>query len=548
MKQHHHGIAHKVVGQTKAKNRGDKKSPPLQTNFKGAWKIQSQNSGVSAMHMQLMPLNNKAVWFDTIELGPSGLLFNPPTCRKSQKNPKVPDCYAHGVEYDTLSGNIRPLKLNYDPWCSSGGLSADGDLISTGGDVAGARAVRRLNNCENCDFVEKANILGSFRWYASQQILADGRIAVIGGRKAPSFEVISPNMNFPIKLHPLPLLVETNDPVENNLYPFVYLLPDGNLFVFASYKSIVLNPDTGATVRTFPDLAGGARNYPSSGMSALLPLKLNPNSTDESVKVEVLICGGNRRDAFRYSNVEPRVFFDANKDCGRMTVSDANPVWEKEDMPSPRVAGDMLLLPTGNVLLLNGAKKGTSGWSCADVPNLTPVLYSPDKPNGQRFTELQAGTIPRMYHSTAAVLPSGEILIAGSNTNPAYDFKAKFPTELRTEIFTPPYLAPEFDQYRPEILEHITDKALKYGEQFKVYVNVDKRIKKANIKITLLAPPFTTHGFSQNQRLVDLGLIDVKRGVITAMAPPSSRIAPPGYYMLFVVNRMVPSKAIWVKL
>ncbi|TXG67373.1 hypothetical protein EZV62_008648 [Acer yangbiense] len=36
-------------------------------------------------------------------------------------------------------------------------------------------------------------------------------------------------------------------------------------------------------------------------------------------------------------------------------------MWQKVMMPSPRVMGDMLLLPTGDVLVINGAKRGTAG-------------------------------------------------------------------------------------------------------------------------------------------------------------------------------------------
>ncbi|KAG9138992.1 hypothetical protein Leryth_022482 [Lithospermum erythrorhizon] len=453
----------------------------------------------------------------------------------------------YGVEYDTVSGNVRPLKFDFDPWCSSGGLSPNGALVSTGGDNAGARAVRILDNCNTCEVKEKPLALASNRWYASQQILQDGRIAVVGGRRSQNYEIISSNdLNF--QGAPFALLIETSDEVENNLYPFVNLLPDGNLFIFANTKSVIINPESGETVHTFPELQGGSRNYPSSGMSAMLPLKLTPESTEDNVEAEVLVCGGNTNDAFKVSNVEPRQFYNAHNDCGRIKVTARDSEWEKEDMPSGRVMGDMLLLPTGDILILNGAKKGTSGWHCADEPNLTPVLYNPDKNNGERFTELQAATIPRMYHSASAVLPDGEILVAGSNTNPTYDFNAKFPTELRVEKFTPPYLAPELQKYRAEIQENQSDKALNYGKLFKVYIKIEGDVKKEDIKITMLPPPFTTHGYSQNQRLVVLGLTEVKKEVITAMAPPSGKIAPPGYYMLFVVHHGVPSKAMWVKL
>ncbi|KAI9602694.1 hypothetical protein H4Q26_001990 [Puccinia striiformis f. sp. tritici PST-130] len=85
-------------------------------------------------------------------------------------------------------------------------------------------------------------------------------------------------------------------------------------------------------------------------------------------------------------------------------------------------------MPDGKVLIVNGAKTGVAGYgnlvdrvggSNADNPNFTPVLYDPDAPAGHRFTTegMPTSTIPRLYHSVAALVPSGKIIIAGSNPN-----------------------------------------------------------------------------------------------------------------------------------
>jgi len=72
----------------------------------------------------------------------------------------------------------------------------------------------------------------------------------------------------------------------------------------------------------------------------------------------------------------------------------------------------------------------------------------------------------------------------------------------------------------------------------------------------LVAPSATTHGDDMNQRLVPLRVKKPKhkkgkrklRG-LQLMTPPSAGVAPPGYYMLFVLNKKgVPSVAKWVKL
>ncbi|EYU32954.1 hypothetical protein ABFS82_11G050800 [Erythranthe guttata] len=550
-------------GEAPPENGGDESG--AQTNFLGSWKIHSENAGVSAMHIQLMPNNNKAVWYDSTGNGLSEIESNPPVCRKrvgGRDSDPPQDCTAHAIEYDIDTAQIRTLNVGSSPWCSSGGLSKNGDLISTGGDKDGYKAMRILKPCGDCDFQENPRALFSNRWYATNHALPDGSFIVVGGRGSYNYEIVPPDtLEFTAKLTELDFLGETEDDGgrENNLFPFVNLLPDGNLFVFANYKSIILNPYTGETVRQLPDLPGGSRNYPPSGMSALLPIDLaavEDGGEENSVVVEVLVCGGNTRESYRFSDLlRPRKFLPAFNDCGRLRLSGgaAAEEWEKEDMPSPRVMGDMLLLPTGDVLMLNGAKAGTSAWNAAAEPNLTPVLYSPDKEKGDRFRELAASEIPRMYHSVSAVLPDGDILVAGSNTNAFYMLKEHgdrftFPTELRVEKFSPPYMAPELEQYRLEIAEGRSDKKLSYGGEFSVAIEFGNGlIKKEEVKVTMYSPPFTTHGYSMNQRLLILKVREVDiLGRITVVAPPSGKFAPPGYYLVFVVHRGVPSRGMWV--
>jgi hypothetical protein len=142
--------------------------------------------------------------------------------------------------------------------------------------------VRTIGGGPNDDWVEYRNALAESRWYATNQLLPDQRQIVIGGRRQFNYEFVPPpapaggkysNLAGRATAINFPFLAQTNDnEAENNLYPFVHLSTDGNLFVFANKDSILLNYNTGETVRTFPRLAGGPRNYPSSGSSVLLPI------------------------------------------------------------------------------------------------------------------------------------------------------------------------------------------------------------------------------------------------------------------------------------
>jgi hypothetical protein len=92
-------------------------------------------------------------------------------------------------------------------------------------------------------------------------------------------------------------------------------------------------------------------------------------------------------------------------------------------------------LPDGTFLIMNGAHLGIAGFASASDPNFTPVLYDPSLPVGQRMRELSSTTIARLYHSEAALLPDGSVIVSGSDPE-----DPNYPQEYRHERFSPPYL------------------------------------------------------------------------------------------------------------
>ncbi|KAK4853061.1 hypothetical protein QYF36_003174 [Acer negundo] len=533
--------------------------------YKGKWELVSQNSGVSAMHAILLPKINKVLMYDATIWRVSKFPLPPQKmpCHMVDPVNKIQDCWCHSVLFDIETSQLQALKIETDTWCSSGGLTVDGNLVSTGGFRKGANTARYLSTCENCDWKEYPTALAEPRWYATQVTLPDGGFVVVGGRDAFSYEYIPQEGLSNKKAIFFPFLRDTSDNlplgnnqffrIENNLYPFVHLVTDGNLFIFANNRSMLFNPAANKVVREYPALSGGSRNYPSSGMSVLLPIKLYVDNP-EVIPADVLVCGGAQWDAYFFVETRKQ-FLPALRDCGRLSLMKPNAVWKKEVMPSPRVMGDMTILPTGDVLMINGAKTGTSAWGYAEEPNFVPVLYKSKAKRGNRFHELAAGTIPRMYHSSSVLLPDGKVLIAGSNTNNGYLYDVKYPTELRVEKFSPPYLNPKLAKLRQEIVVDTSNKVINYGKRFRVNVRSEELgLNKTDIKVTMFAPAFTTHGISMNQRLLMLGTVDVINNVwpgihsIIAAAPPSGKVAPPGYYLLYVVYKEVPSVAMWVQI
>ncbi|XP_027098560.2 aldehyde oxidase GLOX-like [Coffea arabica] len=528
----------------------------------GLWILLQKSIGISAMHMQLL-YNNKVVIFDRTDFGRSNISLPFGRCRFSVDDKLRIDCTAHSVIYDIVTNTFRPLMVQTDVWCSSAAVNPDGVLVQTGGYRGGADKIRLFTPCNNdfCDWLELPQNLTVRRWYASDQILPDGRIIIVGGRRAFSYEFFPKNSVFfsNAEVYWLQFLKETSDPrEENNLYPFLHLLPDGNLFVFANQHSVILDYVNNKILRKFPPIPGEKRSYPSTGSSVLLPLRLTGSGSrlgSPSPEVEVMICGG--ANGGSYIQARLGVYVAASKSCGRLRVTDPDPEWEMETMPMNRVMPDMLLLPTGDVLILNGASKGSAGWELADDPVLHPVLYRPSEMDPQqRFTVLNPTVNPRLYHSSAVLLPDGRVLVGGSNPHALYRFTGvKYPTDLTLEAFLPPYLGPQYSQLRPSILtfEGPTDNIISYGQQFSITFTLGLHPPGQDFRVTMIAPSFTTHSFAMNQRLVMLDVVGYQQlsafaFKVTVCAPPTRNIAPPGYYMTFVVNGGIPSTGVWIRM
>ncbi|KAJ9166014.1 hypothetical protein P3X46_020815 [Hevea brasiliensis] len=515
----------------------------------GRWQLLQKSIGITAMHMQLLN-NDRVVIYDRTDFGRSNLSLPEGKCRHDPNELVLKtDCTAHSAEYDVLNNTFRPLMVLTDVWCSSGAVMSNGSLIQTGGFNDGDRRIRVFTPCSDCDWVEVGDGLIARRWYATNHILPDGSQIIIGGRKQFNYEFY-PKNGAP-NLYNLPFLVQTNDPgIENNLYPFVFLHIDGNLFIFANNRAILFDYKGGKVVKTYPTIPGGdPRSYPSTGSAVLLPLK---NLQGTELEAEVLVCGGAPKGS--YIQATKGDFVKALDTCGRIKITDSNPQWAMESMPYARVMGDMILLPNGNVLIINGAGAGSAGWELGRNPALNPVIYRPDGKAGSRFESQNPTTIPRMYHSTAILLRDGRVLVGGSNPHVDYNFTTPlFPTELRLEAFSPPYLDTENNNLRPKIVSPSSKATIGYAKKLVVRFQVGGTLAEKLVSVTMVSPSFTTHSFSMNHRLLFLGNEKVTNAGtatydIQVTTPPSKNLAPSGYYLLFVVHQDIPSEGIWVQI
>ncbi|KAH6823557.1 glyoxal oxidase-related protein [Perilla frutescens var. hirtella] len=515
----------------------------------GNWDLLHPNIGVSAMHMQLLH-TDRVVIFDRTDFGASNISLPAGKCRRDPSDTALTvDCTAHSVEYDVASGTVRPLMVLTDTWCSSAAVLPDGTLVQTGGFNDGDRAARIYKPCSDgsCDWQEINLALAQRRWYATNHILPDGREIIVGGRRQFNYEFY-PKKTAAEKVINLPFLAQTNDQkIENNLYPFVFLNVDGNLFIFANNRAILFDYVNAVVVKNYPAIPGGdPRNYPSSGSAVLLPLK-------NSSGAEVLVCGGAPKGS--YVSANKGKFLEALDTCGRIRTQDQNPQWVMETMPGPRVMGDMVLLPNGDVLIINGAGSGTAGWELGRDPVLSPVIYRPDNPIGSRFEVQSSSSTPRLYHSTAILLRDGRVLVGGSNPHTYYNFTGvDFPTDLTLEAFSPSYLNSTYTSMRPKITSPVSQSKIGYKQQLGVGFTVSSgEVNGNSVIVTMVAPSFATHSFSMNQRLLVLGggnltKVGINSYQIRVVTPDSGQVAPPGYYFLFVVHQNIPSEGIWVQI
>jgi hypothetical protein len=350
-------------------------------------------------------------------------------------------------------------------------------------------------------------------------------------------------------------------------YPFVFVLPGKKLLVHLGYKTRLLT-----LPELFPDLDFNAakkltakdptsRTYHLEGTAVLLPLR--PTDTPPYRARVMLIGGGNG------TGKTP-----AKATCEILDLGVENPEWKfAKSMKNPRVMPDAVLLPDGKVLIVNGSLSGAADGGMEPVYDAE--MYDPVT---DTWTTLAPMTVDRLYHATALLLPDAKVLSAGTdrNWNPkGFDY-----AHTQLEVFSPPYL---FRGSRPEIM--LSPNTVSYGEVFEVATNQAEWIKSA----ALLRNGSCTHSFNSDQRHVELKITEVleekdwlisnqiivrdllgltgrigegkivetkipfpqyvsARG-LALQAPPDAFVAPPGYYMLFLIsNTGVPSIAKFIRL
>jgi hypothetical protein len=153
------------------------------------------------------------------------------------------------------------------------------------------------------------------------------------------------------------------------------------------------------------------------------------------------------------------------------------------------------------------------------------------------WTQLASNAINRTYHSASLLMPDGRVLHSGSGD--AINDGVTAPDQKNAEYFSPPYL---FRGARPTISSAPTSAA--YGATFAVSTPDPSAIAK----VSLVALGSVTHAMDQGQRFMWLDFSRTASG-LAVTAPANRNLAPPGWYMLFVLNGSdVPSVAKMIRL
>jgi hypothetical protein len=68
-------------------------------------------------------------------------------------------------------------------------------------------------------------------------------------------------------------------------------------------------------------------------------------------------------------------------------------------------------------------------------------------------------------------------------------------------------------------------------------------------EVILLRPGAVTHGYNMSQRGIECVITAAGGGTVDAVAPPNALLAPPGWYLLFILDASrVPSEGRWIRL
>ncbi len=464
----------------------------------------------------------------------------------------------HDAPDVVIDGQTQPAPI----FCSGQSLLPDGELFVAGGNLgnpASLGGTTPLYQGLNTSFTfdpwtltwTRQPDMQHGRWYPSQVELADGRIAVLAGgdengneNDNTQLEVFTPSAT------PGGVGRLTHYPAGDRLtafYPHLFTVPGGNVLLGGPTK-----PDSGLLdVRRLDDPATGSAwtsfgqlNVDRVGGNAILRPQGAPGDTRMT-----LLGGYYFTDQGGDATNATETFDLASSGEGWQLNADGIPA-----MHVGRSYGNVVQLPDSTLVAIGGGagdRNNQYGTNFVGTPyneELKQVeLLRPGVDTDWKLGPAQQKF--RAYHSTAILLPDGRILSAGDDywylndeERPQGPADGSGESMDVGEIYSPPYLF-DGDQLAPRPVIDDAPTRVDYGAAFHVAVS-----GRTPGQAVLVAPGATTHGADMNQRVIDLHTLSATDSGLDVVAPSGGDVAPPGYYMLFVLDKSgTPSVARWVQ-
>lgn len=404
-----------------------------------------------------------------------------------------------------------------DIFCSGQTLLPNGDVLLAGGDNRQASVVGGYNGynkgvADANIFSPKTNALvptakmNKPRWYATQTTLASGRILVTGGFDSFGNGVAEPELYTPgVGWKLLPGAANV-DAFHRN-YPRVFVAPTTGV----GDQVYVIPTDTNRIYRLNVDSNNGQGSIVDT--TARLPANhswKHPSAMIAPGKVLLHLEDG--------STVTMQIPRTAN----------ALPVMaEAGRLSQVRNWSNFVTLPTGDVLAVGGSMGEN---------DLTGVAYHAEIwSRASRVWRTVASEMrPRLYHSTALLMPDGRVLSTGGGApGPVVN--------LNAQIYSPPYLyntegngdlAP-----RPSVA--FAQGQVPYGGA--VFTVQTPQAAEIN-RVSLTRLGSATHSYGYDSRFQFLAINSRTASTLSIKGPTDATEMPPGKYLLTLINgKGVPS-------
>jgi hypothetical protein len=433
---------------------------------------------------------------------------------------------------DPKTGRMRPANL----FCAGTSLLPDGQVLVTGGNLEYDNAqwyYKGLKKAYTFDpwaekWTEQPDMRHG-RWYPSQVRMSDGQTMVVAGYDENDHTSAASGYNKDIELFTQParrggkgrwsLLAQQGGdgaPFLDEPYPHLFAMPSGRVLVAGPHHAAdSWFMDEPGPFPTFgwdeaPDPARD-RYY---GNAVALP------GTPTAGNTKVMVIGGTDIDKDNKASATAEVFDETKAKQGWKGAASWNVA---------RSHANTVQLPDGSMVTVGGGTGLNEDLYGFTDDQRQVELYDPASGQWRLGAAQQEG---RTYHSTALLLPDGRVLSGGDDLNGGNDVDTG-------EIYSPPYL---FKGPRPVITAAPTH--AEFGAKFGVSVT-----GPAASRAVLVSPGAVTHAVDMEQRVVPLAGTRRADGGLDLTAPANGRIAPPGHYMLFVLDAVgVPSVATWVSI